>query len=88
MVYHYTPISAFKTSFQLFDVFRCSEFYCFFDDASCEYFWPVEWNQLYSVMFRLADRWKRVGLVCLWYISIAEVDGTVLPSGKQNNNNI
>ena len=48
------------------------------------YFWPVEWNQLDSIMVRVADRWKRVRLVCVWYISIAEVDGTVLPGWKGN----
>ena len=47
-------------------------------------FWPVEWNQLHSIMVRVVDRWKRVRLVCMWYISIAEVDGTVLPGWKGN----
>ena len=73
---------SFKTSSQLVNIFRCPDFYCFFDDASCAYFF--EWNQLDSIIVRVADRWKRVGLVCVWYISIAEVDGTVLPGWKGN----
>ena len=61
-----------------------SRFIYFYDDASCEYFWPVDWNQLDSIMVRVSDLWKRVRLVCMWYISIAEVDGTVLHSWKGN----
>ena len=29
-----------------------------------------------------ADQWKMIGLVCVWYISVAEVNDSVYPDCK------